>query len=250
MVYGEGIVRHAHFHAARVVQLVGVNLGPQAVAVPTFEYLRRMLRRKESAVAEHIDVLGKAFVRHGGNHLATYNIDISLIVTGKIARQCVRSQKCGHNIGRQVLTQTSNDTQHFQFVMEVEPVSTLDFDASGAVLNHTACTRQCLAVKFVLGGVVQQVGRIEYSAAATRNVFVGESAYFILEFLLARSGIYDMCVRIAERREDGAATDIRLGVVAAVTRHRGHGAEVGDKPFFDYEICIEHRAIFAHFRSL
>ena len=109
-----------------------------------------------------------------------------------------------------------------------------------------------LSVQLLLTQFVQPVGRVEDASTSAGNVFVGQSPNLVNELSLAASGIDDMCVRVAERRQHRAALCIDGRVIFAICRFAfavRRFSEILDASVFDGEPCVGDGFQMSHFFS-
>ncbi len=85
---------------------------------------------------------------------------------------------------------------------------------------------------------MQPVGRVEYTAAAPRDLLVTQAVDFVQKLLFAASGVDQMGVRVAERRKEHATLGVDRLVGRGIRRQIGHAAEGDDPALFGREPCV------------
>ena len=76
MVYRQGIVPDGHLHAARVGQLLTVNLRTHAPLGGCLKDACCLVDGEEALVAEHVYKVGQLLTAHFGNHLVDDQVDV------------------------------------------------------------------------------------------------------------------------------------------------------------------------------
>ena len=94
---------------------------------------------------------------------------------------------------------------------------------------------------------MEQVRRIENTSSASGNLLITETAYLIQELPVARAGIYDMRMRIAERRHEQSALRIDIRIRLG---HFVHRSEVGNTVVLHQEIGIAECTRMIHLSAL
>ncbi len=112
MVDRQSSVAYAYLNATRIGKLVGVYLGPYAVASGSLEYAPGIFHGEESFIAEHIDILGKPLCCHGREHLGYQHIHIVTTPAGILASYGMRAEKGRLNSRRSRLLDTRYHTEH------------------------------------------------------------------------------------------------------------------------------------------
>ena len=143
-----------------------------------------------------------------------------------------------------MLLEAANHAQELQFALGGEAVAALDFDGAGAQSHRFVETLQGHVVELVLRSRCRSLGRVEDAAAAFGNLLVAEAADLVNKLMLARVGIDEVGVRVAERREKQTSRSIVLIVKIQSSefkirivkiRHRSEGF---DFLVLNDEVCV------------
>ena len=138
------------------------------------------------------------------------------------------SEESGTDGDRRSFADATDHPQHLEFILGRKTVAALDLDAARTHCDDLADTFHRLLVKLVLGSFVQAVGGIQDAAAPLGDLFVAQAVDLVQELLFAASGINQMGMRIAERREKHASLRIDDFRVGSHLRHLVHRAVCSD----------------------
>ena len=100
--------------------------------------------------------------------------------------------------------QAPDDAQELHLPFRVQTIAGLDFGRAGALGLHFLQTLQALAVDLVLGGLSDQVRRIENAAAPGRDLLIAQAVDLVEKLARPAAGIDDMRMAVAERRHHHA----------------------------------------------
>ena len=173
--------------------------------------------RPYSAPARRICSVSSTVKNPWSQKTSTNSASFSLPTAGIISRQirstysCWRpfigpaygmsSEESGTDGDRRSFADATDHPQHLEFILGRKTVAALDLDAARTHCDNLADTFHRLLVKLVLGSFVQAVGGIQDAAAPLGDLFVAQAVDLVQELLFAASGINQMGMRIAERRE-------------------------------------------------
>ena len=141
----------------------------------------------------------------------------------------MRPEERGAHGQRRRLADTPDDAQHLQLVGRSQPVAALDLHGTRPHGGDLADTPHRLAVEFLFGSAVQQVGGIEDAPAAACDLLVSQAVDLVEELLFAAPGIDQVRMRIAERREKHPAPGVDH-LVRGHLAQRIHAPEGCDTP--------------------
>ena len=197
-----GPVIHGYLHPAGKIHLVGVDPGPQSVPEGCREDPFCFVDCKEACFTKHIHIPGQLFFSYPGDHFFYDQVYISGLVPLILFRNRMRPQKgCPYRQGR-LLSYPSDDTQHFQFVLNGKAIAAFYFNRPCAKADQFPGPYQALPVKLFFRCFTQQAGGIENAASACRYFLIRQSAYFICEFLFPAPGINNMRMAITKGRKN------------------------------------------------
>ena len=138
MIDRKGVVLHAHLHAARNGQFVGVNLRLHAQLAPGLHDAGRLFHGKEPFVAEDIDEIGQFPGRHGRKHFVADQLHVFLLPADIVPRHGVGAEERGAHGQRSRLADAADDAQHLQFVFGRKTIAALDLDAARSLRGDLA----------------------------------------------------------------------------------------------------------------
>ena len=118
--------------AAKIGQLVGVELDRQTLGLGGIENARHLRGRKRDTLAEAVDGIGQALRSDRIHHRACDEVDIGVLVTIGFARQRMSAEEGGANGHRALVGQLPCGAQRLGFVVDVQAVSRLDLDRRDA----------------------------------------------------------------------------------------------------------------------
>ena len=238
MVYGQCVVAYPDLYSSRDGKLVCMDFRPEAVFRPGFHDGRGFFGSKESLVAEHVHKFGEPFGGHCRNHLRADKSDVFRLPSPVCPAYVMGAQEGGLYDDWHVFFYPPYDTEHLQLVFGRKAVAALDFEGPCPHAHDLADPFHRLAVEFVLGGVVEQVRRVEYPASTPCNFFVGQTVYLVEEFSVTASCIDYMRMRVAERREHEASPGIDDSVEGVFIRHFLRRSVACNFPVFDCQVCV------------
>ena len=169
------------------------------------------------------------FVRHARNHLVDDQVDIVLLVAAVLHGDAVGAEEVGLDGQGRVLLEAADDAQELQLALGGEAVAALDFDGAGAEAHGLFEAALGHVVEFLLRGRRRGFGRIEDTPSPLRDLLVAEAANLVDELMLARVGIDEVGVRVAEGREDEPSRGVHfffhipLSVFRFPLAHRSEG---------------------------
>ena len=222
MVHRYGVVLHAHLHAARDSHLVGVYLRTHAVLDAGLQYAGGVLDGEEALVAEDVYEVRQPLVRHARYHLVDDQVHIILLVAAILHRYAVGAEEVGLDGHGRGLLQAAYDAQQLKLALSGEAVAALDLDGAGTHAHHAVEALQRHVVELVLRGRRRGLGRVEDTASPLGNLLVAEPAYLVHKLMLARVGIDDVRVGVAERRHHhpSCGIDHAVGIHLLQLAHR------------------------------
>ena len=119
---------------------------------------------------------------------------------------------CAEEVGlhgqRSRLLDASDHAKHLQLILHCQSVAALDFDGSGTHGHDLTDSYHRLFVEVVFRGVVQQIGRVEDSAATCCDLLIAQSGNLVPELTVAATCIHDMCVAVTERRHHNSSLSV------------------------------------------
>ena len=182
------MILHCHLYPARVSQLLTVNLSPDAKLQGRLQHAVCFFGREEALVAENIDEVSQVFLGNSGQHFVHNQVYIFCLSALIGTSNGMRTQERGnHSQGRRLLD-SAYHPQHFQFVIGIKSVATLDLHGTRSLLNNLAYAFHRLPVEFVLRHLVQPVSRIQDAPATTGNLGIAQPLNLVnkLPFATAR----------------------------------------------------------------
>ena len=209
MVHAQRPVGHSHLHSPAHMELVRMEFGTKVVAGTSLQNACCVLNREEAFFAEHVHEIGQTFGGHCGNHLVADLTDV--IFAGHVAWHSVGTEEGGANHSRNGFGDAADYSEHLEFIFSRKAVAALDFYGSGAAGHHLPHPLQALPVKFVFRSGVEQVGRIQDSASASRNLGVREAADLVFEFQFTAPRPHYMGMGVAECRKHGGTGSVNRG---------------------------------------
>ena len=194
--------------AARIRELVGVELDRQPVRPRGGEDAPRLLRRETDRLAEGVDGVGEARARDGRNRFLTDELDVGVATTRKFRGQRVRREQGRAHVDADVCRHGARGLQHPPLGRRVEPVARLDLDRRHAFGRERREPRPALRDERVGRRGARRTHRRRDAAARTRDLRVGRAFEAALEFVRAVAGVDEVRVAVDETRRDPAAAGI------------------------------------------
>ena len=124
--------------AARVRELVGVQLDRQPVRACRREYAARLVRRERDPFAERIDRVGEALARRRGDHLAADEVDVVAATARVLRRHRVRGEERRAHVDADLRGDRTRRAQDAALACDVEPIARLDLDG-----RHATGSERC-----------------------------------------------------------------------------------------------------------
>ena len=237
MVDRGGAIAHAHLHSAGKTHLVGMHLRNHTVPGSGLEDTGGILHSEESLLYENIHVVCQSLGGDGRHDLTDYLFHIPLPVAFITGRHGVGPEEGGADPERSLLLHPAGDPEHLDLILDGEAVTALDLHRTGAQGDYLMRTDQGLLQEVILRGIVQQLHRIEDTAAPAGNLLIGKAAQLVHELHLAAAGIDQMGVGVAVGREHHPALSVNHLIRRAFQRFQFlrlqvlHPAEAGDTVF-------------------
>ena len=226
-----------------------MNLRAQAPSGGGIENAGGLFRCEEAAVAEHIHEVGKTLASHFRYHFVYDELHIVGLCHAAGYGMC--TEECRYYLCRRRFLHAPYHTEHLQFVLQIESVATLYLYATGALAYHFIQPPHGLTEEFVLRGVVQEVGGIEYSTATACNLLITQPVDFIYKLPLTAAGIDYVRVGVAPRRQHHATLCIDDVVDAGGMRHAvSLASEAGEASVLNKKPGIVYDSDFCHLLAL
>ncbi len=126
VVRGEGLESRGELGAARIRELVRVQLHAQAVALRRFEHPPHLIPREGDRLAEPVDGGGKPLGRRARDHPLAHLLDVLVGAALELRRDGVRAQEGRRDRHGVIGREAARDPQAAQLVVDIEPVARLD----------------------------------------------------------------------------------------------------------------------------
>ncbi|MNX64195.1 N-formimino-L-glutamate deiminase [compost metagenome] len=204
---------------AGVAQLVGVQLGPEVLALGGAQDLGRLLGGEDPLLAEHVAEARQATDGDAGDGLGAEPLDVGVGVLALGHR--VGPHEGRHHVDGLVAVELVEHLELLELGVEVEAVAALGFNGGRAVGEHGRKVTLGLAVEGVEGGLAGLLDRRVDAAARRHDLGVGGAPGAQFELALAAAAEDQVGVRVDQTGGDDAAAGVHLGGVR-VDRATGH----------------------------
>ena len=135
-----------------------MDFASHAVCGTSLQDAGSLFGSKEALVAEHVNEIGQPLTAYFRNHLVDNQVYIVGLPTLIVPSHGMGTQECALHTERCCLLDTTDDTQHLQFVGSVQSIATLDLNGSGTFANDFPHPMHGLFVEFVFTHLVQAIG--------------------------------------------------------------------------------------------
>ena len=149
MIGGQRAELRGEFRAARVGQLVRVQLDAQSGIRCRTEQLRDLRCAECDRLAVGVDRVGQFVLRNFGQQLGDDEIDVGVGASGVFRRHGVRGQQSRSHVDARAHSQVTGDAEHLEFGRRVEPVAGLDLHRRDAGAGQPAQPPECAVVELV-----------------------------------------------------------------------------------------------------
>ena len=205
MVHRKRIIFHTHLHTARHIQLISMYFRTHTIFCTHFKHTRSLFHCEESLIAEHVDKISQSLFCHSRNHLITNQIHIFPLTPFISCRHSMRTKEISTNSQRSSLFQSANHTQHLQFILSRQTITTLNISRTRTETNHLIHTLKSLFIKSIFRCIMQTFSRIQNTATTFRNLLITQTIDFINKFMLTTTSIHNMSMTITKRRQHKTA---------------------------------------------
>ena len=186
--------------AAKIGQLVRMQLDRQAQRTRSFENATGLRRRESDRFAEGIDGIGKAALGHRRQHFRADQVDVGILAAGKFGRNRMRAEEGGAHVDPRFLANSTCHPQHLEFVFQTQSIPGLDFQGGYAIGDQRACARHgCSQQRIVIQGAGLAYRRCNASACAGDG-FITCPLQAQIEFVRAVSAKHQMGVAVDQSR--------------------------------------------------
>ncbi len=135
-----------------------------------------------------------------------------------------------------LVVQCFDCTQELQFVLWVQTIAAFYFQSTCTTFDEVLEAECSLAYKLINGGGAHFSCAVENTSTGCSDLFIAGSLESKIEFFFPCSGIYEMTVRIYERREYVSVRAIAGRQL--ILRAMGHWSEIRDLTVGDGEIGV------------
>ena len=245
MIRRDGSYARGHRRAARMRELLGVDLGLQPVLERGAQDGLGLLLGEVPPVAEDVGEARQAFLGHGGQHLLADAADVAVRVVRQLGSDRVGAEEGRNQLERGVRGDAADGAQAFELGVQVQPVAALGLEGRRAALDEPRRPDAQPRDQLVLGRLAHGVHAREDAAALGRDLLIALALRAQLEVLEPRRGEDGVGVAVHEAGEDHAAPHVqdprleRLRVaadqvvragrddLAVLDEHRAHAAQAG-----------------------
>ena len=133
MVGRECTVAGRERRAARVGELVGMQLYRQAERLCLLQHSRGLSNVKSNALAEHVHRVDQLLLERRGKHLLAHEFDIVVGTPLVFLGNCVGAEES--SLDRDGLAEPARDPQHLQLGVPVEAIARFDLDDGRAFID-------------------------------------------------------------------------------------------------------------------
>ena len=216
--------RGGHLRPTARAELVGVDARFQAGALSRDQNPLRLVGGEDAGLAEDVAPFGQPRGGHRGDHLVDDEIDVACAAGSVFDGYLVRAHEGRGDVDGMRLVESSNDAQHFQLSLDVQPVTALDFARRRAAGEHAIEPGTCLRGQLVFGcGPRRGHGRDD-AAAALGDAGVTLPGKPAAELRPPVAGEDGVRVGVDEAGEDGPLTGVDDARVAG---NRDGAFEIG-----------------------
>ena len=201
VVHRKRIIFHTHLHTARHIQLISMYFRTHTILRTHFKHTRSLFHRKETLIAEHINKISQTLFCHSRNHLITNQIHIFPLATLICRWHSMRTQEISTNSQWSSLLQSTNHTQHLEFILSRQTITTLNISRTRTKSNHLIHTLKCLFIQSILRSIMQTLSRIQNTTTTLSNLLITQTIDFINKFMLTTTSINNMSMTITKCRQ-------------------------------------------------
>ena len=127
-------MRYTYTDTPRSSQLLGMNFRKHAPLGTGFKHPGCLFGSKEALVAENINIVRQLLTSDFGNHLVDNKAYILLVAIGP-AHSMSTKEGGNHTHGKRI-AETTDNTQHFKFVVKVQTITALNFQTPGTLMHN------------------------------------------------------------------------------------------------------------------
>ena len=196
MLRGDRADFPGQLRAADGLDLVGVDLGAQAMVQAGLQDLTGLLHSKGVRFTEHIAEFGDALLLDGGHHLLTDQADILRAVLLVLCRDQVGAHKGGCHIHGVLFLQAADGTQLLQLVLQGQSVAAFGLAGGGTEPHHLIQGRGGLLGELLLSGLTGGVRGGLDAAAGVLDVQIALSMELHAKLILAPAAENQMGVGV------------------------------------------------------
>ena len=224
MLGGDGPDLAGQLGAADGFDLVGVDLGPQAVFQAGFQHLAGLLRGEGVGFAEHVAVFGDALFLHLGHHLLADQPDVLRPVGLVLGGHQMGPHKGGHDVHGVAVVEVFDHLQGFQLMLSGQAVAALGLAGGDAKAHHLVQSPGGLLGQLFLGGLAGGVGGGLNAAPGVLDLQIGLAVELQAQLVLPPAAENQVGVGVHQ----AGGGQLALGVDGPIRRRGGAGPHLGD----------------------